>query len=163
MSNYTSQLEDTIFCNDRSISSYGGWDKDTSNSNYLYFGTHGRLNSKKPSLICPIETDKFTVNGGNGNGTLTYPVGLISADEIVYAGMVFGGRNTSYYLYTGEKSMWSFSPYEFNNYNAYEFSCDDNFSGSIVFLANGLRPVISLKPGTVVTGGDGSSTSPFTV
>ena len=167
MASYTSQLEDTVFCNDRSIYSYGGWDKDTSNnSNYLCFGARGRLNSnKQPSLICSREIDKFTVNGDNGNGTLTYPVGLISADEIAYAGGVYGSTNASFYLYTGERYMWSLSPSSLSVSSASEFDLVSTgaFSISGVINAHGLRPVISLKYGTVVSGGNGSSNSPFTV
>ena len=166
MTSYISQLEDTIFCNDRTISSYGGWDKDASNnSNYLYFGARGRLDSNKPSLICPRETDKFTVNGDNGNGTLTYPVGLISADEIAYAGVVYRSANASFYLYTGERYMWSLSPSDFGNYNAREFNLysTGGFSVSSAYNTSGLRPSVSLKPGTVVVEGNGSSNSPYVI
>lgn len=166
MLDYTSQLEDTVFCNDRTISSYGGWDKDKANSNWLYFGTYSRLiSSKKPSLICPRFNDKFTVNVGNGNGDLTYPIGLITADEIAYAGGVYGQTNTAYYLYTGEWHLWSASPYDFSNSSAYGFylSSSSNFSLSGVPNSYGLRPVISLKPGTIVSYGDGSSDNPYLV
>ena len=167
MASYTSQLEDTVFCNDRSIYSYGGWDKDTShNSNYLYFGALGRLDSnKQPSLICSREIDKFTVNGDNGNGTLTYPVGLISADEIAYAGGVYNSTNTSFYLYTGERYMWPLSPYNFGNLSAGGFSLSSagRFGYSNVGSASGLRPVVSLQPGIAMTGGSGTATDPFVI
>ena len=167
MASYTSQLEDTVFCNDRSIYSYGGWDKDTShNSNYLYFGALGRLDSnKQPSLICSREIDKFTVNGDNGNGTLTYPVGLISADEIAYAGGVYNSTNTSFYLYTGDRYMWPLSPYNFGNLSAGGFSLSSagRFGYSNVGSASGLRPVVSLQPGIAMTGGSGTATDPFVI
>ena len=177
MTSYTSQLEDITFCNDRSISSYGGWDKDTSNSSDLgdsdlLFGMLDKveidyelgLASLTSSLICSREIDKFTVNSDNGNGALTYPVGLITADEIVHAG---GGLldNNSFYLYTDERDMWSLSPSSFDHVSAVGFylSSTGNFGSTYVDFAYGLRPVVSLKPGTVVVEGNGSSTSPFIV
>ena len=177
MTSYTSQLEDITFCNDRSISSYGGWDKDTSNSSDLgdsdlLFGMFDKveidyelgLASLTSSLICSREIDKFTVNSDNGNGALTYPVGLITADEIVHAG---GGLldNNSFYLYTDERDMWSLSPSNFHYYYANEFALYSAgyFSSRNVNYASGLRPVVSLKPGTVVVEGNGSSNRPYVI
>ena len=170
MTSYTSKLEDTVYCNDRSIYSYGGWDKDTNNRSGAYelqFGARGRLESaKKPTLICSRELDKFTTNTDStlGNGKLTYPVGLLTADEIAYAGGVNGSKNTSFYLYTGEH-IWSVSPCYFNNGVAHEFDLFSigYFSIHSVHGANGLRPAVSLKPGTVVSSGDGSSDSPYVI
>ena len=170
MTSYTSKLEDSVYCNDRSIYSYGGWDKDTNNSTGswdLRFGGRGRLDSaKKPTLICSRELDKFTTNADStlGNGKLTYPVGLISADEIAYAGGVIGYTNTSFYLYTGQ-TVWSVSPYYFSNIGTRGFFLysSGNFSGGGGDNAYGLRPSVSLKPGTVVSGGNGSSDSPYVI
>ncbi len=163
---YTNKLEDTVFCNDRSIYSYGGWDKDTGNNNWLYFGTYGRLGAKKqPSLVCPNFNDKFTVNLGVGNGDLMYPVGLITADEIAYAGGVLWQTNTKYYLYTGEWHMWSGSPYVFSDTGAHGFGLGSSgdFGSNSVYGSYGLRPSVSLKPGTIISGGNGNSESPYIV
>jgi hypothetical protein len=162
---YTNKLEDTVWCNDRTISNYGGWNKDESNVNsWLYFSTYGRLNSKKPSLLCNRLNDKFTVNLGTGNGDLKYPVGLITGDEIGYAGGVIWSTNDSYYLYTGQY-YWSGSPSIFNYWNALEFLL--NSSGVFGYLdvtySFGLRPMVSLNPGTEIIQGDGSSDNPYLV
>ena len=105
-------ISDQIFCNDRSASTS---DVAYSNTNYTtltrwnstgtqyYYGARGRLyKSKSPVLTCPTASDKFTVNTSNGNGALTYPVGLITADEVAMAGGVYGTSNRSYYLYTNQ-------------------------------------------------------------
>jgi hypothetical protein len=162
---YTNKLEDTVWCNDRTISSYGGWDKDKSNVNsWLYFSTRGRLESKKPSLLCNRLNDKFTVNLGTGNGDLKYPVGLITGDEISYAGGVIWSTNASYYLYTGQY-YWSGSPSGFDTWNAAGFTLNSsgNFSHYVVTYSRGLRPAVSLKSGTTISGGDGSSSDPYIV
>ena len=95
-------IADQIFCNDRSASSTqtAAW---TSTGATYYYGAYGRLDSNKtPILTCPTASDKFTVDASNGNGALTYPVGLITADEIVLAGEKYGTGNSTYYLYTNQ-------------------------------------------------------------
>lgn len=167
MLEYTSQLEDTVFCNDRSIYSYGGWDKDESNSKNLTLGAYGRLvANKKPSLICPKLNDKFTVNLEIGNGDLTYPVGMITADEIALAGGVVGSRNISYYIYNGNVHYRSMSPYQIHEASVFTIGSWGEFNLYSVLGTNGwvgVRPVVSLKPGTIISGGDGSSSSPYII
>ena len=147
-------IADQIFCNDRSASSTqtAAW---TSTETY-YYGAYGRLDSnKKPILTCPEESDKFTVNISNGNGALTYPVGLITADEVAMAGGVFGTSNSSYYLYTNQK-YWPGSPHYFNSINSFarEFIVYDNgtldYDG--VGYAVGARPVVSLSSKAKLSG-----------
>ena len=159
MTSYTSQLEDTVFCNDRSY---------TTSGSYLYFGARTRLyTNKTPTLKCQNAKDKFTVNTSNGNGALTYPVGLITADEIAYAGGVYGSsnNNSSFYLYTG-LLVWTLSPYRFDGSNASEvaLASDGFFGNSYIYLSYGVRPSVSLKPGIGMTGGgSGTSADPFVI
>ena len=151
-------IADQIFCNDRTVSTS---DVVYSNTNYTtltswnstgtqyYYGTYGRLTqtTKSPQLICPIEGDKFTVNTSNGNGALTYPVGLITADEVAMAGGVYGSNNSSYYLYTN-KNYWTGSPSNFSSGGfAYEFRVyySGNLSNYNVSDYIGARPVVSLS------------------
>ena len=158
-------VADQIFCNDRSASTS---DVAYSESNYTtltswnstgtqyYYGTQGRLkDSKSPVLTCPTASDKFTVNTSNGNGALTYPVGLITADEVAMAGGVENTDNTSYYLYTNQ-NYWSGSPCVFyssgedtefivyypGNLNAYHSVYNDY----------GARPVVSLSSKAKLSG-----------
>ena len=159
-------VEDQIFCNDRSPSSdqTAAW---TSTGATYYYGARGRLYSKKtPTLKCPIESDKFTVNTSNGNGALTYPVGLITADEVAMAGGVNGSNNSSYYLYTNQ-AYWSGSPsYFYGSYTsaAYEFSVYSfgNLYTYGVYDAIGTRPVISLSSEAMLSG-NGTYSNPYTV
>lgn len=77
---YTDKLADVIWCNDKSVSS-------TTSTGYTY-GIAGRGASRSYSLICPNDYNggklsKYTVSDtNNGNGDLTYPIGLLTADEI---------------------------------------------------------------------------------
>ena len=159
MTSYTSQLEDTVFCNDRSY---------TTSGSYLYFGAMTRLETNKtPTLKCQNTKDKFTVDSSNGNGALTYPVGLITADEMAYAGGVYGSSNanSSFYLYTG-KYYWALSPYNFNGSNAHEFDLvsDGSLSYGDVGYSDGVRPSVSLQPGIAITGGgSGTAAEPFVI
>ena len=156
MTSYTSQLEDTVFCNDRSY---------TKSGSNLFFGAYNRLASKKtPTLKCQNIRDKFTVDSSNGNGALTYPVGLITTDEMAYAGGVYGATNSSFYLYTGQY-FWALFPFGFNGSVARAFDLNSNGSldTSGVGNSSGVRPSVSLKSGTAISGGSGTATGPFIV
>ena len=158
--------QDQIFCNDRSASSTqtAAW---TSTATYLY-GAYGRLiNKKEPQLTCPTDSDKFTVNISNGNGALTYPVGLITADEVAMAGgkSGTGTGNSTYYLYTNQL-YWLGSPYIFSSSyaNAYAFYVysSGNLSNYYVNYTYGARPVVSLSS-KVKLSGSGTYDDVYTV
>ena len=174
----TSKLEDTVFCNDRSSKAYdANTIGDASHSSYgdlgygtkvTFYGAAHRAsynsNNPNPSLVCQNNNDKFTVDSKNGNGKLTYPVGLITLDEVVLAGFNTYNSNTSNYkdttnyLYTNS-IYWTFSPV-MNGYVTSTGSVDD----AGVSLAAGVRPVVSLADGTFVnSNGDGTSTNPYVV
>ena len=196
----TAKLEDTIFCNDRSTKAYdANTIGDTSISSYgdlgygknkTFYGAAHRAsdysNNPNPSLVCPNDNDKFTVDSKNGNGKLTNPVGLITLDEVVLAGFNTKYSNTSNYqdttnyLYTNGY-YWTFSPVVvFANGGAsvgtvngtgrvYYSDVSAGFVGyddiaGFVFDAFGVRPVVSLANGTLVnSNGDGTSTNPYVV
>ena len=162
---YSEYLEDTVWCNDRSISQLNGWNPDGgSTTSYLRFGAYNRAYiTYTPDLSCSREIDKFTVNESNGNGDLDYPVGLITADEIMLAGGKVTSSNSSYYLYTGN-DWWAGSPYVFyDDAQGVYVSSTGSLLSSRVARAIGARPGVSLRPGTSISGGDGTSLSPFTI
>ena len=157
--------QDQIFCNDRSASSTQTAAWTSTGASYSY-GAHGRLDSNKtPILTCPTASDKFTVNTSNGNGALTYPVGLITADEVAMAGGVYGYSNSSYYLYTNQE-YWSGSPYYFSSKTdtAREstVTSSGNVGGSFVDYDTGTRPVISLSSKAKLSG-NGTYNNVYTV
>ena len=166
---YKDYIEDTVWCNDRSIYSLGGWNPDggTTSSNYsLYFGAYNRARTTyTPDLTCAREIDKFTVDEANGNGDLTYPVGLLTADEIMLAGAKYYASDSSHYLYTG-KTYWSGSPSDFsrNLANGFYVTSSGYLYYSYVTTTHGVRPSLSLKRGfTIVDGGEGTVEKPYVV
>ena len=174
MLDYTSLLEDTVWCNDRSIDRGPLKSKDEDSSvvsgsnqnNYTMFGARERnMTTKKPSVICPNNNDSFTVSKENGNGDLTYPVALLTADEMTLAGHGYSGYSKTSYLCTGEVS-WSMSPSSFNDKNGYIFylfTVGRISIGNNVAFAYGVRPAISLVPRTKIVRGDGTSSNPYIV
>ncbi|MCI8498346.1 MAG: hypothetical protein HFG33_03000, partial [Bacilli bacterium] len=167
-----------VFCNERTTPGKAstGWSSDTGlgyGTQLTAYGATARTNvwnteaSKvQPKFTCPQKNDAFTVNDEvKGNGDLTYPVGLITADEIVAAG---SGKhwtgNSSYYLYKGS-GYWSLSPLYFEGM-ALQVVVDDSgcLSRDIVDYGNGVAPVINLKAEYVNTlRGTGTISDPYTV
>ena len=159
-----SLVADQIFCNDRSATtSSSGTPGEISGSmststDYLY-GAYVRLvTNKSPQLKCPTESDKFTSRKSSiGNKALTYPVGLITADEVAMAGGVYGNSNTnrSYYLYTNQ-NYWSGSPFYFSSGRSLASEFSVTSSGLLyaysVDYNYGARPVINLSSKAKLTG-----------
>ena len=165
---YESKLADTIWCNDKSTVS-GGLGYGTNATDY---GAYNRLAStKQPTLKCPNDNNggklsKFTVDDTtNGNGNLTYKIGLLTADEIAFAGSISGYYNRSTYLQenTGTTWWWSLSPFLFNGGYAFVWGVISGFlSNYYVNYYYGLRPAISLISSTSATG-NGTSDNPYVV
>ena len=142
------------FCSDRNVPSGSNW----SSTNYTFdYVARERLETdKNPSLAC------------GSNDIIKEPVGLITADEVAYAGGVNGLNNTNYYLYNN-MNYWTMSPYEFNANEARVFivGSNGNIYGSSVLglnlaVAYGVRPVINLRSDVTLLG-SGTSDDPYTV
>ncbi len=174
---YGSAVSDTLFCNDRSIpgKTETGWSSDTGlgyGTNYTAYGAYARMRvgfngytGATPTFKCPQKNDAFTVNDtSKGNGALTYPVGLITADEIVAAGSGrYGASNTKYFLCNPSAWYWSLSPGQKNSHHCV-FSMSNN---GILFLSIGVQdgavtPVINLSAEYVKTlRGTGTMVDPY--
>ena len=152
--------QDQIFCNDRVVT-----EGSFSTSSTLYYAAWTRLGTNKsPILTCPTDSDKFISKKSSiGNKTLDYPVGLITADEIVMAGGKYLTNNSSYYLYTNQ-NYWSGSPFLFNSGYADEFNVNSsgNLRNRSVLGAAGTRPVVSLSS-KVQLSGSGTYNDVYTV
>ncbi len=164
--NYANYLSDNLFCNDRSITSGDGFSLNET----TYYGAYQRIvNKKEPSYKCPRKIDQFTVSSTTtlGNGELTYPVGLLSADEVAYAGGKHEYNNREYYLATGEY-YWLGSPSSFYSWNADAYGWRVDSSGYLrpwawVSTSLGIRPVINLKATTQITEGNGTVSNPYII
>ncbi len=180
----------TGFCNDRELSekahssylgkgsnagygtqqtAYAPWDR------LLQSGSTSAATDQKPSLKCTnLERDLYTGRNAKdittsdgktikGNKKLTNPVGLITSDEVVFAGGYMYQNNTEYWLYTNQY-YWTMSPFDFSSGYAQVFIVNTNGylnNHASVNNANvGVRPVINLEADTTFTGG-GTKGSPF--
>ena len=182
---YRTYLEDTVYCNDRSFKTEpgdiatfleSGWNKNGGDlTKHLYFGSTNRAYNgwysviNVPTVACPNESDRFTVSGSNGNGALTYPVGLLTADEIIMAGASGNAHtnNQTFYLCILGYNRLSMSPFYFIDGAAFGFSVFTygGLNSDGMFESNrGVRPVISLKSGIEFeAGGNGTPTNPYVV
>lgn len=167
MTNYTEKLEDTIYCNDKSLVSGSfifGKDEDATENN-LVFSTYNRIaNLYTPTIECPnAKRDGFTVStSSGGNGALTYPVGLLTVDEATLAG-TGNGENENHYL-AAEIKYSLLSPYAYSSssevFAIYPYG---TMSSAKVTDSFYVRPSVSLAPGIMAAEGDGSITSPYII
>ncbi|MDD4734329.1 MAG: hypothetical protein PHU05_05765, partial [Bacilli bacterium] len=166
---YKDYISDTLFCNDRQLESeVGGAATGTGfgvNSETNYAARYRLYTKKTPSLLCGLKNDRFTVSDESiGNGNLTYPVGLITADEIALAGFNYGTNNSTNYLYTNQH-WWSLSPY-YVDFSGGAYAWYMNSMGSLnqiyVNYVIGVRPGVSIHSDVRVTG-TGTSSNPYIV
>ena len=167
---YESVIDDNVWCNDKTNvtdTSYDPWGITPNGKGYAknvtYYGATQRLVSKNgnaggtgPSLKCTGELSKINSK-----------VGLITADELAYAGYAYAQNNTTTYLQENatDTYWWSLSPNFFNGVSAYVWSVCGG-SGDFVYInvnyTGGVRPSISLKSTTNVTG-EGTSSTPYII
>ena len=154
-------LADNIFCNDRSFSSSNsGTGAGVSKTYYNWYNWH----ASKSNLKCPQKNDAFTVSDTtNGNGALTYPIGLITTDEAVLAGG-WSSSNSGYYLYSGSW-YWASSPHRFSGDDARVkrvYSSGNAYDSRSVSGSGGVRPVFNLKA-EILLQGSGTATDPYRI
>ena len=172
MTSYTKYLSTTaVYCNDREVGS-GTYSATGSEFDYA---AYTRLNTNKtPTYDCTNDNDKFTVDASASNGKLTYPIALMTADEIAYAGGVVGQEapmwyytNSSFESSTGATFWWSLSPYNWHDvadsWYVYGSVIPGFLSNNYVYDSNGVRPVVSLKSCTLYSTGNGTSETPYEI
>ena len=148
-STYASKIADGKYCNDRNVASGYTW---AINGSTFYYAGYRRLwVDYTPTLAC------------NSGDVYTLKVGLITADEVEFAGGK-NENNTSYYLYNGQ-NYWTMSPYFWNGsyVNMLAVNSNGHFDSSPVYnTAARLRPVINLKSDVTFTG-NGTIDNPYVV
>lgn len=172
---YDGFIADTIYCNDRSMRDINAGDTyDGGNIAYDYIE---RISTLTPTLKCTNKNDKFTISSSIGNGKLTYPIGLPTADEIWMSGVNANPSALTSYI-ENNTSFWTMTPYEYdgNTYMAiYILSSSSSFidgnsrtsksrsNVSVDFNSNfiGIRPVISIYPSGLI--GNGTMDDPFEI
>ena len=171
---YTKYIsKDAVYCNDRNLAS----GQKYTTINVFYYASWERIKTnKQPTYNCTNMSDAFSVN--NTSAKLTYPVSLMTADEIAYAG---GQTETTlnapyawYYInangesITGNAITWSLSPNLWNGVQVFVWNVSGSGNpGYLYFFAvtNGyaVRPSISLSSCNLISGGDGSANNPYIV
>ena len=127
-------------------------DSDTSGS-----ATMTTYTSYTPDFKCSSD--------GNGKGQVSGSVGLLSYDEVVYAGGYYGQSNSNYYLYNSANYWWTMSPGGFSgSYSkVWRIFTSGSFGHTDVTFTNRLRAVLNLTANTQISDGDGTKENPFVV
>ena len=153
---YDEYIEDTIYCNERGIITYGPFDKDTGalGAKLNYAAT----TSEVINFSCQREEDKFSIN--NPNAQLKYKVGLPTIQEMAAL------HDKS--MRTSSNGFWTMSPnYHHERSSYYHLIRSDGSFNKINIHGDGqvlgVRPVISLKPKMRYSTGDGSTSNPYIV
>jgi len=176
-----SLLEDTVWCADRSITS-STFTPENYAANYNFdYSTFTRLIEPlwdeegnfitpttpiEPSLSCVRDLDKFTVDSANGNGDLTYPISMLTADEITLAGNVYveGVELVTTYLTLPNDNwgaFWLLSPTGFGGSASTYVLGRGGLSGEHVRFSFVVRPSVSLGQWAQLQGGDGTFETPY--
>ncbi len=162
---YTDKIEDTPYCNERNLRNLGGWDPNGGDSSDLahfepyYRGYSG--GNYEAIMECSNTRDAFTVSDEIGNGKLTYPVGLLTVDEVNLTGHGRSGTIGNKYLRVDSNTAMTMTPVYYSPGGTYIFGFGDGFS---IGNAEGnymVRPVISVVPGTIISTGDGTAENPW--
>lgn len=170
---YNDYIVDTIFCNDRGFTTevnYGNtWDynygygkEKTKYNGYYRIRNLGDFSS---TFKCSQANDRFTVSNSYGNQMNKYPIGLITADEVSFAGITYKDDSTYNYLNTGI-SYWTMTPERFDSSATVHVVRSAGNLGKNMYSTtrseNGIRPVINLK-GNVILSGTGTLEDPYRV
>ena len=179
--NYTKYLSTSaVYCNDRSLGT--GQTYSASSSSKFNFATYYRMDhdtngaKANPSYNCTDIRDAFS--GSNTSAKLTYPIALMTADEIMRAGGKIGTNLPSpyawYYLNSANGSItnstywWLLSPRSwFGSSASVFFVYGSSNPGRLDYLnvnfTPGVRPALSLKSCVKYASGDGSASAPYTI
>ena len=179
LNSYTTYLSnDAVYCNDRSITS-GSY---SLNAAFDYSAATRLQTNKAPTYNCADTNDAFSVN--NTNAKLDYPIGLMTADEVAFAGGVnmSSDSTTTYYYYNSANGSstgtyywylmtpWSVSYNKINSDSYVFFVGGSSLPGKLLsgnttvsYASHVVRPVISLKGNNKWKSGDGSASNPYEI
>ncbi|MDD2409350.1 MAG: DUF6273 domain-containing protein [Bacilli bacterium] len=161
---YETYLANTLFCNDRRIQSEVGSEEISlgfGKENTIYAGNY-RLNiNKTPNLKCGTLNDQFLIS--EELPLIKYPVGLLTADEASFAGLIYNTDNSTNYLKTNY-DWWTLSPYSFEEETSKVMYITSNgsLSNNNVNSLFGVRPITNLKDDVKISG-TGSISDPYII
>ena len=171
---YTKYLsKDAVYCNDRELASGQTY---STTSSFDYAPYERIYTNKQPTYNCTNMSDAFSVN--NTSAKLDYPIGLMSIDELSYAGgQAFTTLDAPYAWYytnaNGESSygsvaFWALSPNPWDGsrsgvWNVSGSGNPGDLGGFSVDIAFAVRPSVSLSSCNLISRGDGSANNPYVV
>ena len=163
----TNYIVDGTFCNDRTFAS-----SNTGNGYSLVpettYSAYKRLYTdanRTATLKCSQVSDRFSITTSRGNGNLTYPVALITADEVALAGGKINLKNEDYYLQTNDY-YFTMTPAFFVSGTGIAALYNVDPLGQLnqwdnIAYSFGTRPVINIRSDVLISQGDGTSENPF--
>ena len=171
LSSYSKYIStEAVYCNDREVGS-GTY---SANGSRFYYAAYTRLDTNKtPTYNCTNIKDAFS--GSNSEAKLTYPIGLMTADEInIAGGLAYNNAAAYYYLNStggsiiGVKWWWSLSPLRWSGGSDVWVvdgvsSNPGNLGRNAVDASGVVRPAISLKTCTLWTSGNGAPETPYEI
>ena len=175
MTSYTKYLSTTaVYCNDRTEQTAGTYNTGNTSFNYA---PDARVNSSySPTYDCTEASDAFSVD--NTSAKLTYPIALMTSDEIMRAGGKGGAMLTSpyawYYLNSangsiiGTQKWWLLSPSSWASSSTFVFVVYSSripglLSNTSTTNAYRVRPAVSLKSCIKYSTGNGTASNPYTI
>ena len=179
LTNYTKYLSTSaVYCNDRSEETGQTYNYASSPSSQFNFAPYYRMDwdtdgaKANPSYNCTNIKDAFSAE--NTSAKLTYPVSLMTTDEIAFAGGVaFQTMSTPYAWFISNSIgsqvstwWWLLSPGAWIQGSAavwYWYSDDAALYSSSVCGPYAVRPAISLKSCIKYSTGNGTSESPYEI
>ena len=171
LTSYTEYLsKDAIYCNDRELAA----DETYSTDSIFNFRTYERITSSIPTPLLNCHNTKDAFSGNNTKAKLKYPIALMTADEIAYAGGVYEQyapmwyySNSTYSSITNLYDWWSLSQYDYSTLSSTFVVYGGEDYGYLEGHPNdgnyAVRPVTSLKSCVQWKSGNGSATSPYEI
>ena len=164
----TNYIIDATFCNNRNVSDkvYNSGYKLNQSTYYFAYKLFVQNSNKASILKCSSDIrDAFSVTPSYGNSLLTYPVALITADEVVLAGGKFNAMNQNFYL-NSSNYYWTMSPSIFTSYDARARVMGVDINGMMIGWQDvssifGLKSVINIRSDVLISSGDGTIENPY--
>ena len=158
MTRYTKYLESVVFCNDRSIVNYGGWDSNggsVTSEGFIFKNT-----DNVTDLYCANITDRFSTD--NSKAKLTYPIGLASQTDIE----LLGNNNAR----KSGVNQWLMSPDSLLYTDTIPYArvrvlgdVGDNIYAATTSRVFYVRPSVSIASSIEYVSGTGSTTDPYVI
>ena len=153
---YDSYVSSEIFCEQAKV---GVGTKTVNNATMTIYSSYA------PNFKCSTD--------GNGKGIINSKVGLITYDEVIYAGGYYGKTNNDYYLYNNGYNFWTMSPQGttavfsgglalYTAQSVWGIDSSGTVYSEYSHYSAGLHPVINLNANVLATG-TGTSADPYVI